>query len=56
MTIKLLKNKSFHLMGKVENCYTSDVSEFGNGAKIDCRKRYRGRTAIVLILKEGEEI
>ncbi|MFV1951853.1 MAG: DUF2080 family transposase-associated protein [Nitrospinota bacterium] len=36
----------------VEEIYEKKVTPYGNGAKIDSQKKYIGRKAFVIILKE----
>lgn len=56
MTLKLVKNKTFSMRGKIESFYSSTVTKFGNGAKIDCRKNFIDRNVIIFVLKKGEVI
>lgn len=34
----------------VEGFFVKEVTKFGNGAKIDCPKRYLGRTVYVVVV------
>jgi len=49
--IELIKGKVV-LRDEVEIMYEKIVTPFGTSAKIDAPKRFRGRRAYVLILKE----
>lgn len=47
-----IKNKSLILKEKVELVYEKKVTPFGNSAKIDVPKKYRGWRAYVVIVKD----
>lgn len=47
-----VKDKNFILQEEVELIYEKKVTPFGNSAKIDAPKKYRGRRAYVIIVKE----
>jgi putative transposon-encoded protein len=44
--------KKIKLNDEVELFYEKKVTPFGNSAKIDAPKKYRGRRAYVIILKD----
>ena len=44
--------KEFHLNEKVEMVYEKRITSFGNSAKIDAPKKYRGWRAYVIIVKD----
>lgn len=44
-------SKKMTLTDEVELVYEKRVTPFGNSAKVDAPKRYRGRRAYVIILK-----
>jgi len=44
--------KNIKLNDEVELFYEKKVTPFGNSAKIDAPKKYRGRRAYVIILKD----
>lgn len=47
-----LKDKEFTLGEDVEIVYEKRVTPFGNSAKIDAPKKYRGWRAYVIIVKD----
>mgnify|MGYP006293067803 CR=1 len=49
--IKLTK-EDIELKDEVEVFYEKKVTPFGNSAKVDAPKKYRGRRAYVIILKD----
>ncbi len=49
--IKLM-DKNFQLTDNVEVFYEKRVTTFGNSAKLDAPKKYIGKRAYVIILKE----
>ncbi len=49
--IKLTK-EDIELKDEVEVFYEKTVTPFGNSAKVDAPKKYRGRRAYVIILKD----
>ena len=44
--------KNFKLSEEVEVVYEKKITAFGNSAKIDAPKKYRGWRAYVIIVKE----
>jgi len=46
------KNNDFILKEKVELVYEKKVTPFGNSAKLDVPKKYRGWRAYVVIVKD----
>ena len=50
-TIKI-KNGELELKDEVETIFQKTVTRFGNGAKIDCIKKYIGKEAYVIIRKK----
>jgi len=49
--VKLTK-EDIELKDEVEVFYEKRVTPFGNSAKVDAPKKYRGRRAYVIILKD----
>ena len=47
-----VKDKDFVLREQVELIYEKKITPFGNSAKIDAPKKYRGWRAYVIIVKE----
>ena len=47
-----VKDKDFILREQVEVVYEKTVTPFGNSAKIDAPKKYRGWRAYVIIVKD----
>ena len=47
-----VKNEDFVLREQVELIYEKKITPFGNSAKIDAPKKYRGWRAYVIIVKE----
>jgi len=47
-----ITTKNIKLNDEVEMFYEKKVTPFGNSAKVDAPKKYRGRRAYVIILKE----
>jgi len=47
-----ITTKNIKLNDEVELFYEKKVTPFGNSAKVDAPKKYRGRRAYVIILKE----
>ena len=47
-----ITTKNIKLSDEVELFYEKKVTPFGNSAKLDAPKKYRGRRAYVIILKE----
>jgi putative transposon-encoded protein len=47
-----VKDKDFVLREQVELIYEKTITPFGNSAKIDAPKKYRGWRAYVVIVKE----
>jgi len=50
-----IKDGDFILREEVEVIYEKKITPFGNSAKIDAPKRYRGWRAYVVIVKEESE-
>lgn len=46
------KNNNFILKEKVELVYEKKITPFGNSAKLDVPKKYRGWRAYVVIVKD----
>ena len=44
--------KKIHLTDDVEVIYERKVTPFGNSAKVDAQKKYIGRRAYVIVLKD----
>ncbi len=47
-----INEKEFHLGEEVEIVYEKRITPFGNSAKIDAPKKYRGWRAFVIIVKD----
>jgi putative transposon-encoded protein len=47
-----INEKEFHLGEEVEIVYEKRITPFGNSAKIDAPKKYRGWRAFVVIVKD----
>ena len=45
-------NGKFTLNENVEVVYEKTVTAFGNSAKLDCQKKYIGKRAYVIIVKD----
>lgn len=50
-TLKI-KNNKLELKDEIETIFQKKVTKFGNGAKIDCVKKYVGKEAYVIIRKK----
>jgi putative transposon-encoded protein len=46
-----ITNKKIKLTDDVENIMEKTVTQYGNGAKLDCQKKYIGKRAYIVILK-----
>lgn len=49
----IAKNGKLELKDEIETIFQKKVTKFGNGAKIDCVKKYIGKEAYVIIRKKG---
>lgn len=47
-----IKQGNFTIKEKVEVTYEKIITPFGNSAKIDAPKKYRGKRAYVIIVKD----
>ncbi len=47
-TLKI-KNNELEIKDQIETLFEKPITPFGNGAKIDCPKKYLGKKAIVII-------
>lgn len=47
-----IKDGNFILKEKVEVVYEKTVTPFGNSAKVDSQKKYIGKRAYVIIIKD----
>jgi len=47
-----VKGGQLNIQDDVEEIYEKKVTKYGNGAKIDSQKKYLGKRAFVIILKE----
>lgn len=47
-----VKKGELHIKENVEVIYERQVTAFGNSAKIDCQKKYIGKRAYVVIVKD----
>ncbi len=50
--IEAKANGKITLTDSVEEIYEKKVTPYGNGAKVDSQKKYLGKRAYVLILKD----
>jgi putative transposon-encoded protein len=46
------EGKTIKLSDNVEEIFERKVTKYGNGAKVDAQKKYIGRRAYVIILKD----
>lgn len=44
-----MKNNELEIKDKIETLFEKQITTFGNGAKIDCPKKYLGKKAVVII-------
>ena len=44
-----IKNNELEIKDQIETLFEKPITTFGNGAKIDCPKKYLGKKAIVII-------
>ena len=51
--VTALKGGKIKIEDDVEEMYEKTITPYGNGAKIDSQKKFIGRKAIVVILKES---
>lgn len=51
-TVQAISGGKIIIKDDVEEIYEREVTPYGNGAKIDSLKKYIGRKAFVVILKE----
>lgn len=51
-TVKAVTGGKIYLTDNVLEIYEKKVTPHGNGAKIDSQKRYIGRRAYIIILKD----
>jgi putative transposon-encoded protein len=47
-----IEKRNFILREKIEVIYEKRITKFGNSAKIDAPKKYRGRRAYVIIVED----
>lgn len=52
LKINAVKGGKLIIRDDVEEIYTKRITPYGNGAKIDSMKKYIGRKAFVIVLKE----
>ena len=50
--IQAVKGGKLNIQDDVEEIYEKRVTSYGNGAKIDSQKKYIGKRAFIIILKE----
>ena len=50
--VKAIANGKLTLTDNVDEIYEKRVTPYGNGAKIDCQKKYIGRRAYIIIVKD----
>jgi putative transposon-encoded protein len=51
-TLKIQKNK-LELKDEIETIFQKEVTQFGNGAKIDCPKKHLGKEVYVIVRKKN---
>jgi len=56
MKRKDIVNKTTLQVENIEGFLIGRVTKFGSGAKVNCPKKYLGRTAYLIICKENEEV
>lgn len=49
--VEAVKNGKITIQDEVEEIYEKKITPYGNGAKIDAQKKYIGRKAFVIIIK-----
>lgn len=47
-TLKI-KNNELEIKDRIETLFEKEITRFGNGAKIDCPKKFLGKKALVII-------
>lgn len=52
MRIIKINDKEFNLQEEVEIVYEKKITPFGNSAKIDAPKKYRGWRAYVIVVRD----
>lgn len=50
--VQAIKSGKLTLTDNVEEIYEKHVTSYGNGAKIDCQKKYIGKRAYIIIVKD----
>lgn len=50
--VKAVKGGKIILKDNVEEIYEKKVTPYGNGAKIDAQKKYIGKRAYIIVLKD----
>lgn len=51
-TLKI-KNNQLELEDSIETIFQKEVTSFGNGAKIDCPKKYLGKEVYIIVRKKS---
>ncbi len=51
-----IERKKLSLKDDIEVFFEKVVTKFGTGAKIDCPRRYIGRSVYVIVRKEGADV
>ena len=47
-----LKNNELELKDDIETIFEKTVTAFGNGAKVDCPKKYLGKKVYIIVRKK----
>jgi len=50
--VKAVKGGKITIRDNVEEIYEKKVTPYGNGAKIDAQKKYIGKRAYIIVLKD----
>jgi len=50
--VNAIKGGKIRIEDNVEEIYEKTVTPYGNGAKLDAQKKYIGRKAFIIILKQ----
>ena len=50
--VKAIKGGKITLRDNVEQIYEKKITPYGNGAKIDAQKKYIGKRAYIIVLKD----
>ena len=50
--VKAIKGGKITLRDNVEQIYEKKITPYGNGAKIDAQKKYIGKRAYIIVVKD----